>query len=163
MWAIGSSDSHGIGARDMVIGYPRTCLQMGTDDVDEVRSMGPEAVRDVVRSGAFVVSGGLYLDAWARGDLGPGSTVSGAAATESVRVRIQAASWIDVDTLEVWVDGVLAETIPVPASTDVVRFDEMVDVSGAWVVFHAKGDETMDPVHQDRIAFGVTSPIFFER
>ena len=163
MWAVGSSDSHGIGARDMVVGYPRTCLQMGTDDVEQVRAMGPDAVRDVVRSGAFVVSGGLYLDAWASGDVRPGGTVTGAAATESVRVRIQAAPWVDVDTLEVWVDGVLAESIAVPASIDVVRFDERVDVSGAWVVFHAKGVETMDPVHQDRIAFGVTSPIFFTR
>lgn len=162
MWAVGSSDSHGIGARDMVVGWPRTCLQMGTDDVEEVRSMGPDAVRDVVRAGAFVVSGGLHLDAWARDDVRPGGTVSGAASTESVRVRIQAAPWIDVDTLEVWVDGELAETIAVTASTNVVRFDEMVDVSGSWVVFHAKGDATMDPVHQDRIAFGVTSPIFFE-
>ena len=162
MWAVGSSDSHGIGARDMVVGYPRTCLQMGTDDVEQVRTMGPNAVRDVVRSGAFTVVGGLYLDAWARDDVRPGGTVSGAAATESVRVRIQAPPWVDVDTLEVWVDGELSETIAVTESTDVVRFDEMVDVSGGWVVFHAKGDATMEPVHQDRIAFGVTSPIFFE-
>lgn len=162
MWAVGSSDSHGVGARDMVIGYPRTCLDLGTDSVETLRTMGPNVVRDGVRSGRFTVVGGVYVDAWARDDVRPGGTVGGAASTESVRVRVQAPPWVDVDVLEVWVDGALSESIEIAESMDVVRFDANVDVGGSWVVFHAKGDQAMDPIHQDRIPFGVSSPIFFE-
>ncbi len=162
VFAVGSSDSHGVGARDMVVGYPRTYLRLGVDSPEALRAGGGEAaVRDATRAGSLTVNGGIYIDAFARGDVRPGAEVRGAMASESVRVVVQAPPWVDVDALEVWVDGVLAQTIPIAETLDVVRFDASVDVSGRWVVFHAKGDSTLDPVHRGRLPFGVTSPIFF--
>ena len=164
VWAVASSDSHRISGSP--VGYPRTCLELGSDDPAALRDGGAadDVVRDATREGRFTISGGIYLTVEARGGVGPGGEVAGAMATEAVRVVVQAAPWIDVDALEVWADGERVESIAIDPSTDVVRFDEMVTVSDAnWVVFHAKGDESLDPVHPGRDPFGVTQPIFFMR
>lgn len=163
VWAVGSSDTHHV-MRGSPVGYPRTCLRVGVDDPEALRTGGAETlVRDATADGHFTVSGGIYVDAWARGDVQPGDEVTGAATRESVRVRLQAAPWIDVDALEVWVDGELAQTIAIEASTEVVRFDDTIEVEGDWVVFHAKGDRDLSPAIPGRMPFGVTQPIFFVR
>ncbi len=98
--------------------------------------------------------------------MGPGGEVTGAGATETVRVSVQAASWVDATELEVWIDGELSETIPLGAGDGVLRFDQDVEVAvdsgGSWVVFHARGEMPLDPVHPGRMPFGVTQPIFFQ-
>lgn len=163
VWAVGSSDTHHV-MRGSPVGYPRTCLRLGIDDPEALRAGGAETlVRDATADGHFTVSGGVYVDAWARGDVEPGDEVTGAATRESVRVRVQAAPWIDVDALEVWVDGELAQTIAIEPSTEVVRFDDVIEVEGDWVVFHAKGDRDLSPAMPGRMPFGVTQPIFFVR
>lgn len=163
VWAVGSSDTHHV-MRGSPVGYPRTCLRLGTDDPATLRGEGAQdLVRDVTAAGQFTVSGGVYVDAWARDDVQPGGEVTGAATRESVRVRVQAAPWVDVDVLEVWVDGERAQTLPIAASTEVVRFDDDIEVEGDWVVFHAKGDRDLSPAIPGRMPFGVTQPIFFVR
>ena len=168
VFVVGSSDSHNV-MRGSPVGYPRTCIDTATDDPAQARAAGATAIRDLLLAGDMVVSGGIYVTARAAGGEGPGETVSGAAATESVRVTVQAPSWIDVDTLEVYVDGALSETIPIADSGDALRFDGDVAVevasggAGSWVVLHAKGDLRLDPVHPGRRPFGVTNPIFFRR
>ncbi|MEZ4252668.1 MAG: hypothetical protein R3B99_31040, partial [Polyangiales bacterium] len=163
VWAVGSSDTHHV-MRGSPVGYPRTCLRVGMDDPEMLRDGGAQdLVRDATAAGHFTVSGGIYVDAWARGDVQPGEEVTSAMTRESVRVRVQAAPWIDVDVLEVYVDGELAQSIPIDASTEVVRFDESIEVEGDWVVFHAKGDQDLSPAIPGRMPFGVTQPIFFVR
>ncbi|MCB9615471.1 MAG: CehA/McbA family metallohydrolase [Sandaracinus sp.] len=163
VWAVGSSDTHHV-MRGSPVGYPRTCLRVGMDDPEMLRDGGAQdLVRDATAAGHFTVSGGIYVDAWARGDVQPGDEVTSAMTRESVRVRVQAAPWIDVDVLEVYVDGELAQSIPIDASTEVVRFDESIEVEGDWVVFHAKGDQDLSPAIPGRMPFGVTQPIFFVR
>ncbi|HVJ88371.1 MAG TPA: hypothetical protein VM580_01120, partial [Labilithrix sp.] len=68
-WATGNSDSHD--QRTNPVGYPRNCLYFGHDDPTKLT---PEIVRDVLRSGAFTVSGGLYMTAEGPGGIGPGGT-----------------------------------------------------------------------------------------
>jgi len=162
MFAVGSSDSHVIVGKDWEVGYPRTCLRLGVDDAATLRAGGGEdLVRDTTRAGAFFVSGGIYIDAVARGGVRPGGELTGATAPESIDVRVQAASWIHVDALEIYVDGALVDTLPIAPSTDVVRFDQTLEVTpGHWVVFHAKGDEPLGPVQQGQTPFAVTMPIF---
>jgi len=167
VYAVGSSDSHKIVGSP--VGYPRTCVALGTDDPQMLRAMGAGVIRDALAAGHAIVSGGIVVDAWARGDARSGDAVTGAAAREMVRVRVQAASWVDADTLRVYVDGTLTETIALPVSREVVRFDDVVEIpvatggAGTWAVFVASGDEALDPVHPGRLPFGVTNPIFFAR
>ncbi len=164
VWAVGSSDTHGV-MRGSPIGYPRTCLDVGVDDAASLRAGGGAAlVRDVTRAGAFTVSGGLYLTVEGRDGVRPGGEIASAMARESFHVVVQAAPWVDADELEVWVDGELAETLPIPDSTDVIRLETDVEVEGgAWVVFHAKGGDTLEPVHPGRSPFAVSQPIFMMR
>lgn len=173
MYAVGSSDSHGIVSSP--VGYPRTCIRVGTDDPAELRTtLGAGHIRDVMLAGDFSVSGGVYVDAVARDGVGLGGSVTGAADMELVTVTVQAPSWVDVDTLRVFVDGVLVETIALDETTadplnPAVRFQDDVAVPvaaggpGSWAVFVASGDASLAPVHTGRMPFGATNPIFFQR
>ncbi len=134
--------------------------------------MGSAVLRDTMLAGHHTVSGGIYVDAEARDGARSGDTVTGAASTETVHVRVQAASWIAAASLRVFVDGVETGNIPLDDTTadplePTVRFDGDLEVdvapAGSWVVFVAASDEALEPVHPGRLPFGVTNPIFFER
>jgi hypothetical protein len=167
VFATGASDSHGISHSPT--GYPRTCLHVGTDDPAQLT---PNAVRDALAAGHSTVSGGIYVDATI-GDSGPGDEVIGAQATVDVHVRVQAASWIDVDAIDVVVDGETVDTIAIaPGDADpanpTVRFEKDLTINvapgkGSYVIVAAYGDSPMEPVHPGRIPFGVTNPIFLTR
>jgi hypothetical protein len=160
VFAVGSSDSHGITSSP--VGYPRTCIRLGGDDPS---TDDADTVRDELSAGHAVISGGIYVDADIDGAR-PGDTATGVGATAAVHVRVQAATWIDADSIDVVIDGVTVQTIPL-TGTGVTRFDDTIDVpvaaAGSWVVFAAYGDTALDPVHPGRIPFGVTNPIFLQR
>jgi hypothetical protein len=163
VFAVGSSDSHHI--YGVPVGYPRTCLALGTDDPT---ALTPAMVRDATEAGHAYISGGIYLDVTAPGDVGPGETASGVGSTTMLRVRVQAAEWIQAQELEVIVDGATTETIPLTAGADpVVRFDDDVMVpvaaSGSWVVVHVRASDDMERLHPGRVPFAVSNPIFLER
>lgn len=169
VFAVGSSDSHGL--RSSPVGYPRTCIDVGTD---EPRMLTPDLVRDRLLEGRATVSGGIYVDTWAAaGTVGPGGDARGVGMRTPIRVRVQAASWVDVDALDVVLDGEIVDTIailPADASAEdpTVRFDREIEVDvaggeGSYVLFAAYGDAPLEPVHRDRVPFGVTNPIFLHR
>ena len=169
MFAVGSSDTHQVFG--IPLGYPRTCARVGTDAPSALRSMGAGRLRDEMAGGHSVINGGVHLTARHGSGARPGDVVTGAAADELVHVRVQAPQWVDVDTLRVYVNGVLSETITLDGSTvdplnPAERFDADVAVptggTAAWVVFVAAGDTDLAPVHPRRMPFGVTNPIFFE-
>ncbi len=165
VFAVGSSDSHKL--HSSPVGYPRTCVELDTDDP---RTLTAAFVRDRMLAGRMTVSGGIFVDAWAAGGtVGPGgdATVGSRAA---VRVRVQAASWVDVDALDVVVDGRTVDTIEIlPTDADpsnpAVRFDRTIDVDvaggdGSYVIFAAYGDAPLEPMLRGELPFGVTNPIF---
>ena len=165
VFAVGSSDSHGMVSSP--VGYPRTCLEVGTDDP---RALSPNLLRDTLAAGHATISGGIYIDA-SVGTAGPGDEVTGAGVRATLHVRVQAASWVDVDELVVVVDGAERETIPIlPGDADptnpAIRFEEDLDVDvasdadGSYVIVAVYGDSALEPVHPGRIPFGVTNPIF---
>ncbi|MBX7194648.1 MAG: CehA/McbA family metallohydrolase [Sandaracinaceae bacterium] len=164
VFAVGSSDSHHIYGSP--VGYPRTCLRLGTDDPTMVT---PEMVRAATEAGHSYVSGGVYLDVTANaGAAGPGDTVTGAGMEAPIHIRVQAADWIDVDQLEIIVDGTTLTTMPLTMGADpVLRFegDVMVPVAaaGSWVVVHASSSNDMALLHPGREPFAVSNPIFFQR
>jgi hypothetical protein len=163
VFAVGSSDSHGIAHSP--VGYPRTCIAVGTDDP---KQLTPNGVRDQLSAGHATVSGGIYVSAKV-GSAGPGDTASGVGTTAQVDVTVQAAPWIDAKSLDVVVDGAVVSTIPIAAGdakSAVVRFQKQIPVSvksgGSFVVIAAYGDQPLEPVHPGRIPFGVTNPIFLQ-
>ena len=166
VFAVGSSDSHGIWSSP--VGYPRTCLELGTDDP---QALTPNMVRDATQAGHSTISGGLYLTVVGPGGAGPGDDVDGAGATAMFDVTVRGACWIRATELEVIVDGVTTETIDIPvvapAACDPLRLSATISVpvaaEGSWVVFHAKGDMDLSPVHPGRNPFAVSNPVFLTR
>lgn len=161
--AVGSSDSHGISGSP--VGYPRTCIALGSDDP---RTVDPAVVRDTLMAGHATVSGGIYVTT-SVGTARSGDTAHVGGTTTLVHVHVEAASWVDVDAIDVVVDGATVDTITIsPSDADpthpATRFDDdvMVDVraAGSYVIVAAYGDSTLEPVHRDRIPFGVANPIF---
>jgi len=168
VFAVGSSDSHDIYGSP--VGYPRTCLDLGTDDP---RALDPNLVRDVTEAGDSVISGGIYLDVVGPGGVGPGETATGVGASAAFELVVQAASWIEgAMTLEVIVDGVTTETIALreadrDPTNPVVRLrasglEAPVAASGSWVVFHVSAEGDLAPVHPGRRPFAVSNPVFLE-
>jgi hypothetical protein len=163
VFAVGSSDSHGLTTSP--VGYPRTCITLGTDDPRQVTA---NRVRDQLAAGHAQVSGGIYVSA-RLGEAVPGDTTTGAGSPQQVDVVVQAATWIDVTAVEVIVDGQTIDTIPIlPGDADhanpVVRWHGQIPIqiraTGGFVVIAAYGTQAMEPVHPGRIPFGVTEPIF---
>lgn len=163
VFAVGSSDSHGIVSSP--VGYPRTCLTLGTDDP---RQVTPNLVRDQLAAGHATISGGIYVTA-KLGATVPGDTTTGAGSPQQVDVTVQAASWVDVTSIEVIVDGQTVDTIPIlPGDADranpAVRWRGQVPIqtraTGGFVVIAAYGARPLEPVHPGRTPFGVTEPIF---
>ncbi len=166
VFAVGSSDSHGI--YQSPVGYPRTCMSLGTDDP---RAVTGSMVRDALALGHATVSGGIYLDVNV-GEAGPGDDATGLGPTTTLHLRVQAASWIDVDAFDVVVDGVLVTTTPITAEhvnpdNPTIRFeaDLEIDVAegGSFVIVAAYGDAAMEPMLRGKRPFGVTNPIFLGR
>lgn len=165
VFAAGSSDSHRI--HEVPVGYPRTCLRLGVDDP---LSLTPEMVRDATVAGHSVVSGGIYLDVTGPSGAGPGDDAPGAGARASIEVVVRAAEWVDVDRLEVFVDGTSNETIPItPLDADPLEptirarmtIEADVAASGSYVIFHASGDDPLDA--GGNRPFAVSNPIFLTR
>jgi hypothetical protein len=163
VFAVGSSDSHGIAGSP--VGFPRTCITLGTDDP---RQLTPNLVRDQLAAGHAAISGGIYVTA-RLGTTVPGDTTTGAGSPQMVDVTVQAATWVDVTALEVVVDGKTVDTIPImPGDADpanaAVRWRGQVPVqvraTGGFLVIAAYGDKPLEPVHPGKIPFGVTEPIF---
>ncbi len=162
IFAVGSSDSHGMSSSP--VGYPRTCLALGTDDP---RALTANQVRDTLAAGHGVISGGIYVSA-TLGSAKPGDTTTGAGTTQMVDVTVQAASWIDVDGIDVVVDGETVDRIAVMPSDAVpntaIRWRGQVPVqvraTGGFVVIAAYAQRSLEPVHPNRVPFGVTNPIF---
>ncbi|MBA3818333.1 MAG: CehA/McbA family metallohydrolase [Deltaproteobacteria bacterium] len=163
VFAVGSSDSHDLAGTP--VGYPRTCIAVGTDDP---RQLTKEVMRDQLAAGHSAISGGVYVSA-TLGTARPGDTTTGAGNPMMVDVVVRAATWIDVDTIEVVVDGETTDMIPImPGDADpldaTVRWRGSIPVqsaaTGGFVVIAAFGDRTLEPVHPGRKPFGMTNPIF---
>jgi hypothetical protein len=166
IFAVGSSDSHGLSRSP--VGYPRTCLDLGNDDTTTVDN---NDIRDATASGKSTISGGIYVTATVNG-VGHGGEASGLGATTNVHIKVQAASWVDVDSIDVVVDGVISTVTILPADASVVnpaiRFEKDLEISvsqdpSAYVIIAAYGNNELEPVHPGRVAFGVSNPIFLSQ
>ncbi|MBS1122534.1 MAG: hypothetical protein H6Q90_4762, partial [Deltaproteobacteria bacterium] len=163
VFAVGSSDSHGLTTSP--VGYPRTCITLGTDDP---RQLDSTVVRDGLGAGHATVSGGIYVTT-RLGTTSPGDTTTGAGSPMLLDVTVRAATWVDVDAIEVIVDGITTDTIPImpgdaTPGDPTIRFSKQIPIqtaaTGGFVIIAAYGDAPLEPVHPNRIPFGVTNPIF---
>jgi hypothetical protein len=166
VWAVGSSDSHQI--RTSPVGYPRTCMKFGHDDTTKLT---PNDVRDALRAGHATISGGLYMTVTGPGGSGPGDTVAAKDGKATFMVTVEGPSFMNADTLETIVNGVTVATeplLPIGAGPS-KRYTNEVTVSldpkatRNWVVFHAKGEGDLAPLHPGKKPFAVSNPVLLTK
>ena len=178
IFAVGDSDSHHVFSGSPV-GYPRNCITLGTDEPEAFRQpasgIDDDTLRDAVRDGHLVVSGGVYVTVTGPNGEGPGDTVKGAGANVTLHVKVQSPPWTRFDAANNTTHDVALEMfancpgtdgrmctggaymeIPVGDVMDQTTwFDGDVTVptgldgtrAEGWVVFHAYvKDGTLDPV-----------------
>ncbi len=106
--AIGNTDSHH--AYQLEPGFPRTYLYFGHEQVQRVT---PQQVVRAIRSGNVLVCGGPLIEVKAQGNQPMGSTVVANGGTVQVQIRLAAPSWVRVNRVKVYVNGSVAQTLPV--------------------------------------------------
>jgi len=151
--ATANSDSHRLG---QLLGLPRNYVQV----VDDSPGRFDEAsfIR-AVRAGRLYGTTGPLLEV-SLGEAGLGESFRGHSGT--LRVAVQAADWVPVSTLRVYVNAALARTLPIRAGE--VREAALDFARDSFVTVEVEGgaDATFEAVNPGFRSFAFTNPIFVD-
>ncbi|MBL8937916.1 MAG: hypothetical protein JNM69_25360, partial [Archangium sp.] len=151
--ATGNSDSHSAGAE---AGLPRTYLEVGDSANGSMIALDVDKAMDALRAGhGFVTNGPLVYASI--DEQGPGSTVVNANGVFRMRIKVEAAPWVDVTKVVVRRGGKdqgkrpeIAATIDVPPSTETLRLEHTQLFTGvpddSFFVVEVYGEKSMWPV-----------------
>ena len=162
--ATGNSDTHHLTYN--MGGYPRNYVRVRDDRPDHVT---PQEVATAVKNHqAFFTTGPFVRFRSGKGDIGDLVPAPGGKA--AVDIEVDAAPWISVNRVILYVSGKEAKRWPVPETEDVVRFrvHHEIDLTiDGYAVVRVDGDKIMAPVVGDNRTFGVyplalANPIFFD-
>jgi hypothetical protein len=136
--AMGNSDSHKTEWDD--VGYPRSCLalDMTPSEVTE------EILRDTIRAGRVVVSGGMFITVETPAGIGPGGVASTPSGVATILVRVQAPTWVDAPVVR------LDQSFEIPLDED------------SWIVVGAWSSGALSPVNPGCEPFGATNAVYFD-
>lgn len=160
--ASGNSDSHDLQRQRP--GYPRTYVWLGEQDA----RTEPEAVAAALKAGRAFVTSGPLLEVEIEGEK-PGGTVRADRDHVLLEVRIQAASWMQVDTLQIWGGTQLLLSQPIasaPSSSDgpldVRHTIELPVANVPFIVVAVSGSRAMDAIGARRgaLPYGFANPIW---
>ncbi len=143
----GVSDSHGYRNGQ---GENLTWLAAGTDDPAELTDT---LLVETMRARRLIVSRGPYLEVTAGGEWAPGQTLTGA---QALSVEVFSASFVQVDTIDLYRDGALSESVSWEGSP--VSFDLPDDADAVYVVI-ARGAESMAPVYPGQTPWALAPAI----
>jgi hypothetical protein len=162
--ATGNSDSHHLTFN--IGGYPRNYVKVREDRPERI---DPKEIATAIKGHhAFFTTGpfvSLVVNGGTIGDLVPAR--GGKAHAE---VTVQAAPWVSVNRVTLYLNGAEAKRWTVPPGTDVVRLKETLDLStprDGYVVVRVDGDRSMSPVVGDgktftAYPFALTNPVFLD-
>lgn len=162
IYATGSTDNHRAETGNM--GYPRTYLRMPTDDPAGARI---DDVRASLKAGRMIVSCGPFVE-MALGGAEIGDTATVESADLELRIRVAAPTWMDVDELDVIVNGEVMRTIPIASSEVAERFRGVVTVPrpdrarDGWVIARVRGDTPHGLWARRGPSYAFTNPIFLD-
>ncbi|HXT98240.1 MAG TPA: CehA/McbA family metallohydrolase [Polyangia bacterium] len=162
--ATGNSDTHHLTYN--IGGYPRNYVKLREARPEQV---DPQEVANAVRfHHAFLTTGpfvSLLVNGGAIGDLVParGGKVH-------AEVTVQAAPWVSVSRVTLYLNGQEAKRWAVPAGGAPVRFKESLDLTtprDGYVVVRVDGEQPMTPVVGDgktftAYPFALTNPVFLD-
>jgi hypothetical protein len=156
--AVGNSDSHRV-SREWV-GYPRTYVAVPDD---RPAAVSPERVVDALRTGRAIVSGGPFIELHANG-YGVGDTVAVDDILD-VEVVVQAAEWIDVQRVDLVMNGEIVDVLPLGLPEGAIRLRRHLELpvtEDGWLIALVTGDRPLDDVLPGTGArpFAFTNPIW---
>ena len=162
--AVGNSDSHTVIAN--IAGIPRNYVFTGNDDASNI---DPEAVANAIRNGRMSTTTGPFLRMTANGHP-MGSIISISEPTVNIFIDVQAASWIDLDTIRIIQNGDEVATVQSEyGRVGVTHFRPRIRVSSprdCWIVAIAEGDEDMSPYLLDTsrpiYPLAIANPIYID-
>ena len=162
--ATGNSDTHHLTYN--MGGYPRNYIRVADDRPDHVT---PGEVAGAVKAHhAFFTTGPFIRFHAGKGDMG--DLVPAPGGTATLDIEVDAAPWISVSRVILYVSGKEAKRWPIPESPKVERFHvtHTIDLpADGYAVIRVDGDKIMAPVVGDSRNFGVfplalSNPIFFD-
>jgi hypothetical protein len=163
--ATGNSDTHHLTYN--IGGYPRNYVRVPDDRPQWTDSK--QVARAVRNHHAFFTTAPFVRLTVGTG--GIGDLVAAPGGTALAEIEVQAAPWVSVDRVTLYVNGREAKRWPVPASSAAVRFHEKVEVSSpgsdGYVVVRVDGEKPLTPVVGDGKKFTVyplalTNPVFLD-
>ncbi len=162
--ATGNSDTHHLTFN--MGGYPRNYLRVPDDRIGHVT---PQDVAQAVRAHHVFFTTGPFIRMHA-GQADIGDLVAAPSGHARVEIEVDAAPWVSVDRVILYVNGKEAQRWPVPPSQKVARFrasHEITLAADGYALVRVDGNELLAPVVGDRKTFGVyplalSNPIFFD-
>jgi hypothetical protein len=162
--ATGNSDTHHLTYN--MGGYPRNYVRVPDDRPDRV--VPKEVAAAVKDHRVFFTTGPFVRVRSGTGDIGDLVPTPGGRA--SLDIEVDAAPWISVNRVILYVSGKEVKRWPVPEGQEIVRFrvhHELTLTVDGYAVVRVDGDQIMAPVVGDSRNFPVyplalTNPIFFD-
>ncbi len=145
--AVGNSDSHTV--HGTLAGYPRNYVRSSTDEPDK---MDVAEVAGAIRSRQVFTTIGPFVEYSVNGEV-MGAQATAPSGRVELRVKVQAASWVDCDRVKIVVNGDVVGEIPVPDTRQVLRLDTVSDVAvrrDSWMTLLIEGDDPLSPVVHDQ-------------
>ena len=162
--ATGNSDTHHLTYN--IGGYPRNFVRVRDDRPEAIT---PAEIAEALKAHRAFFTTGPFLR-FGVGDTDMGGLARAPGGHATAHIVVEAAPWISVDRVILYVNGNEARRWKVPPATGVVRFDERVDLASArdgYAVVRVDGDKLMAPVVGDTRTFGVrplalSNPVFLD-
>ena len=162
--ATGNSDTHHLDHN--IGGYPRNYVRVREDN--PTRLLAFEVPRSVKGHHSFFTTAPFVSLTVEKAGLGDLAEAKGGRA--HAELEVQAAPWVSVSQVTLYVDGKEVKRWPVQASAQAVRFREAIDLTfsrDGWVVARVDGDKPLAPVVGDLKRFDVrplalTNPVFVD-
>jgi hypothetical protein len=162
--ATGNSDSHHLTFN--IGGYPRNYVKVQDDHPHAVDAL--QLARAIKGHHAFFTTGPFVTLLVNNGTIG--DLVPARGGKVHAEVTVQAAPWVSVDRVTLYLNGQEAKRWTVPAGTAPQRFHEAIDLtapSDGYVVVRVDGEKPLAPVVGDRktftaYPFALTNPVFLD-
>jgi hypothetical protein len=162
--ATGNSDTHHLSYN--IGGYPRNYVRVPDDRPEHVT---PKEGASAVKSHHAFFTTGPFVRVHA-GKGGIGDLVHAPGGQATLDIEVDAAPWISVNRVILYVSGQEVKRWPIPDSQTVVRFRGRQDITlprDGYAVVRVDGDKIMAPVVGDSRSFAVyplalSNPIFFD-
>ncbi|MDP8223392.1 MAG: CehA/McbA family metallohydrolase [Candidatus Lernaella stagnicola] len=156
----GNSDSH---TTSNTLGNPRNVFSMSDDDPT---TADPDDMVAAILAHQNQVSNGVLIDFFIGDESIGGLYTCADGGTVDLEIVVQAAPWVATDYLRVYTNhGTLAAEVALPASTDVVRYDDTITLAitqdSYFVIAAGHTSATLHPVNTERV-FGITNPIWVD-